>query len=400
MIIKAIFSKPTKTCDKTLGKPYIKVKVQLLSENEKNESFYFAEFFTSTQVFHKKMTESELNDFIKKNAGKTFKNCIITTDKEEKTILANKKGKITELIKANNEAGKCTSRLRSKCISTQKTKNYILSENVAVPFLVLLGVQTKTGKIVAQKYDKFRQINRFLEFICDILPEVMKQINGLDASSGRPLKIVDFGSGKSYLTFAVQYFLEKIKKIDAEIVGLDLKSDVVDFCNKTAKELDLKNLHFEQGDIKNYATADEIDIIITLHACDTATDYALFYAVKKNCKAILSVPCCQHEINLQLDKNLTEWKKTDAVPKDFEPILKYGILKERFSAIVTDALRAEYLEANGYNVQLLEFIDDTHTPKNILIRATKNAKKTNVAPNDKIAKTLQISQKLGELLKK
>ena len=173
----------------------------------------------------------------------------------------------------------------------------------------------------------------------------------------------DFGCGKSYLTFAVHYFLTEIKKIDVEIIGLDLKKDVIDYCNKITQELGLKGLSFDTGNIADYSYKNAPDIVITLHACDTATDFALDYAVKHNCKAILSVPCCQHEINQQLNKN--------NVPDEFRPLLKYGIIKERFATLVTDALRAEYLEFCGYNVQMLEFIDMEHTPKNILIRAVR-----------------------------
>lgn len=253
-----------------------------------------------------------------------------------------------------------------------RTKNYILQEGEPVPFLVLLGIMTADGKVVASKYAKFRQINRFLEFIDDILPRILTKI---EITTSRPLRIADFGCGKSYLTFAVYHFLKNIKKINTEIIGLDLKKDVIEFCTKTANQLGYEGLHFDTGNIENYEYTAQPDIVITLHACDTATDFALEYAVKNSCTAILSVPCCQHEINAQLDKNADRRKKINAgaSAKVFASLLKYGIIKERFAALLTDALRAQYLESKGYSVQLLEFIDMEHTPKNILIRAVKGS---------------------------
>ena len=253
------------------------------------------------------MTEAELDEFIKENAGKTFKNCVIRTESEETTILANKKGEITTLKKkitgadsfsAQKNGGKnagTAMNILSK--SANRTKNYLIPEGTPVPFLGLLGIMTPEGKIISSKYDKFRQINRFLEFLDDILPAVTGQIKG------RTLRIADFGCGKSYLTFAVHYFLTEIKKIDAEIIGLDLKRDVIEYCSRTAERLNLKGLSFDTGNIADYSYKNEPDIVITLHACDTATDYALDYAVKHGCRAILSVPCCQHELNAQLDEN-------------------------------------------------------------------------------------------------
>ena len=232
---------------------------------------------------------------------------------------------------------------------------------------------TPEGKIVNSKYDKFKQINRFLEYINDILPSVLEQKKCEDY----PLQIADFGCGKSYLTFAVHYYLTQIKKIDCKIIGLDLKEDVIEYCNSLAKEFDCSGLIFKTGDISKYSDSEKEhnpDIVITLHACDTATDYALKYAVLKNAKAILSVPCCQHEINMQLEQNKRELENTDA--EIFKPLLKYGLIRERVSALITDSLRAEYLESAGYKVDIMEFIDMSHTPKNILLRAVrKNQKK-------------------------
>ncbi len=340
------------------------------------------ELFTQKQAFHEQKSESELNDFLEKHAGKTFKNTLIRTESEEITILGNKKGECRRLVKKIDTAPKPSN------ITWNRKKNYLLPEGKAVPFLVLLGVMTAEGRVINSKYDKFRQINRFLEFLNDILPQVTKSVQN------RPLRIADFGCGKSYLTFAVHYFLTEIKKIEVDIIGLDLKEDVINYCNEITSKLGLKGLLFAKGNIESYSYENSPDIMITLHACDTATDYALDYAVKHKAKAILSVPCCQHEINQQIDKNKSE--------EVFRPLLKYGILKERFSALVTDALRAEYLENSGYNVQLLEFIDMEHTPKNILIRAVKAKETENkgemLENAEKLISGLQISPSIKKLL--
>ena len=246
-----------------------------------------------------------------------------------------------------------------------KTKNYILKEGIPVPFLVELGVMTKEGKIHNQKYDKFRQINRFLEFVDDILPEILKPVSSKEEGQTRPLEITDFGCGKSYLTFALYHYLVVLKGLKANIKGLDLKKDVINHCNDLAKKCGYENLIFSTGDIAEYRDAkkdslEPLDLVITLHACDTATDYALAYAVEHKAKSILSVPCCQHEINSQL-------KKQNSMEL-LNPLLKHGIIKERFSALVTDVLRVEALESVGYKTQLLEFIDMENTPKNLMIR--------------------------------
>ena len=211
-------------------------------------------------------------------------------------------------------------------------------------------MQTADGKIVDKKYKKFRQINRFLEFIQDVLPELPQN---------KKLTIIDFGCGKSYLTFAVYYFLKIMNGYEVRMIGLDLKKDVIEHCNRLAEQFGYEDLTFLQGDISSFEGVDTVDMVMTLHACDTATDYALDKAVRWGAGVILSVPCCQHEMNGQISSNL------------LQPVLKYGILKERISALMTDGLRAEFLEQRGYDVQILEFIDMEHTPKNLLIRGIK-----------------------------
>lgn len=322
------------------------------------------------RFFHQHFSEQELNDFLSKHAGVTFKNCVKRTEAEEITIMANKKGKITELVHpiqqvqgSQGQAGQSSLK-----ILPPKKKNYLLQEGIPVPFLVMLGIMTPEGKVVSSKYDKFRQINRFLEFIDDVLPSVTEPVE-VPHSDTKTLHIADFGCGKSYLTFAVHYFLTEIKHIPCEIEGLDLKEDVIKYCNDMAKKLNLKGLIFHTGNIADYSGEKSPDIVITLHACDTATDFALKYAVEKGAKAILSVPCCQHQINQQLQEQKGQ---VSSIPEEFEPLLKWGIIREKFSSLVTDALRGEWLESQGYKVQMLEFIDMEHTPKNIMIRAVKN----------------------------
>ena len=361
MILSVTLSKPGANITEKLGRNYLKIKIRAV--NTADGASYQAEMFTKTQVFHKKMTEAELSDFLTQNAGVTFKNVVTRTDTEEITLLTNKKGKTTELRKKLNPAAKTTSPLK---ILPAKKKNYLLPEGTPVPFLVLLGIMTDEGKVISARYDKFRQINRFLEFIDDILPEFADK-----TAAGAPLRIADFGCGKSYLTFAVHYFLTEIRHINCEIEGLDLKEEVIKYCNDMAAKLGLKGLVFHTGNIADYSGSHSPDIVITLHACDTATDYALKYAVERGARAILSVPCCQHQINTQLQNRGKTGGATGEVPQEFEPLLKWGIIREKFSSLVTDALRGEWLEAQGYKVQMLEFIDMEHTPKNILIRAVK-----------------------------
>lgn len=352
MILSITFSKPSGDVEAKLGRQYKKIKVSV--ENKGGETGYFAQMFTEKQVFHRHMSEGELQEFIKEHAGTSFKNVIERTDTEEITILANKKGKITRLVK----------KLDSPAPDRDDTeKKYIIKEGVPVPFLVVLGVMTAEGKVVASRYSKFRQINRFLEFVDDLLPYLVNE--------GQPVRVADFGCGKSYLTFAVHYFLTEIKKLPCQIEGLDLKQDVIDYCNDITSRLGLQGLHFSVGDISAYKGDAAPDLVMTLHACDTATDFALEYAVSRGAKAILSVPCCQHQINTQIQTNRKGKIKQD--DNALEPILKYGLLREKFSSLLTDALRGEWLESQGYRVQMLEFIDEEHTPKNVLIRAVKKS---------------------------
>jgi SAM-dependent methyltransferase len=278
--------------------------------------------------------------------------------------------------------GRWTVRKTAKAMVSQaipaehnRRKNYLLPEGEPIPFLIRLGVMTADGKVIAAKYDKFRQINRFLEMVADTLPSLPPD------DSENPLRVVDFGSGKSYLTFALYYFLHITHGRAVHIVGLDRKRDVIDGCARIAADLGWADgLRFETGDIGGYAGAASADMVVSLHACDTATDDALAKAVGWDASVILSVPCCQHELNGKIDAHPTP----DSPDAALRPLLKHGILKERMAALATDALRAQMLERAGYQVQVLEFIDMEHTPKNLLLRAVRRPGDTRT-PSPRIA---------------
>ena len=354
-LLSATFSSPMKTLDNI---EFEKIRIKLTNP-EKLE--FSTESYKNPQVFHKLLTGEKIKNFFKDDFLSLYKNVTIETTEATLTILTNKKGE-KKLLKKKRTSSPVQNLTK---VPHNKTKNYILKEGIPVPFLVELGVMTKEGKIHNQKYDKFRQINRFLEFVDDILPEILKPVSSKEEGQTRPLEITDFGCGKSYLTFALYHYLVILKGLKANIKGLDLKKDVINHCNDLAKKCGYENLIFSTGDIAEYRDSkkdslEPLDLVITLHACDTATDYALAYAVEHKAKSILSVPCCQHEINSQL-------KKQNSM-EILNPLLKHGIIKERFSALVTDVLRVEALESVGYKTQLLEFIDMENTPKNLMIR--------------------------------
>lgn len=308
--------------------------------------FQFAEY-RNNQVFHRNMERNEALEHIIELLRLEYKQMEFATSERQYHVLVSKKGKATIKSRPQNQMKKID-------LAHNRKKQYILPEGEAIPFLIELGVQTPDGKIVDKKYKKYRQINRFLEFIKDVLPELPKD---------REITILDFGCGKSYLTFAMYYYLKIQNGYSVRMIGLDLKTDVIRHCNELAERFGYDKLTFLEGDISSYEGVEQVDMVVTLHACDTATDYALDKAVKWGTKVILSVPCCQHEVNGQIASDL------------LQPVLKYGIIKERISALLTDAIRANLLEQCGYAVQILEFIDMEHTPKNLLIRAIKTGKK-------------------------
>ncbi len=299
--------------------------------------------YVGTKVLHANLTPAEAAEHICRYLEEDFKQGFLQTETVECNVLISKKGKATVKVKKKAATVKAD-------LSHNRQKRYILEEGQKIPFLIDLGIMNLEGKVIKAKYDKFRQINKYLEFIQDILPKLPKD---------RTVRIIDFGCGKSYLTFAMYYYLHDMQGMDIEVIGLDLKEDVIRHCSELAARYGFEHLRFEMGDIAQFSGADSVDMVVTLHACDTATDYAIEKAVKWGTSVILTVPCCQHEVNGQIQSDF------------LKPVLKYGLLKERMSAILTDAIRANMLESLGYDTQILEFIDMEHTPKNILIRATK-----------------------------
>lgn len=326
-------------------------KLQVRPVPVKGEIQYQVTSIQGTKAIHANYEKEALIFYLTEQMERNFRQMQLEGRNVQGRVLVSKKGKMD--IKAREIKGKGKEDF-APMLSHNRTKKYLLKEGVPVPWLIDLGVMTPEGKIKNSRYDKFKQLNRYLEFIQDILPKLPK---------GREIRIIDFGCGKSYLTFAMYYYLRELKHYDIQVTGLDLKADVIEKCQRLADQYGYDRLKFQQGDIASYEGADQVDMVVTLHACDTATDFALAKAVKWGAKVILSVPCCQHELNRQVQN------------QDLAPVLEYGILKERFAAILTDGLRAQMLESAGYDTQILEFISMEHTPKNLLIRAVKNENK-------------------------
>lgn len=318
-------------------------KLTFILKDDGVKQYYQIEKCTDQQVFHENISINLLGEKILEYVSSKFKQVDAWSNTNTFELKISKKGKIHLGKKKNNNV---------MLVSTDhnKEKNYILKEGMIIEPLIDLGIFTKEGRVINSKYDKYKQINRFIEIIDD-------EIKNNDY---KELTILDFGCGKSYLTFVLYYYFVKIKNINVKMIGLDLKEEVIKKCNDIAKKYNYENLHFELGDINGFKYNNKVDMVITLHACDTATDYALYNAIKWDSKMIFSVPCCQHEFNNQI--------KTDSL----KILTKYGIIQERISALMTDSVRANLLECVGYKTQLLEFIDISHSPKNILIRASKS----------------------------
>ena len=344
----------------------------------KDELLFQETLYRGNQVFHENLGNEEMAVRLGNHMEGLFRQAQIVCSGEDLTVLVSKKGRVT--VKRRRKDAAEIQRQTASELSHDRTKRYLLPDGEPVDFLVHLGVQTPDGRVVKTRYDKFRQINRYLEFIEDILDKL---------PSDEPIRIIDFGCGKSYLTFAMYYYLHVLQGRDIRVTGLDLKADVIKNCNALAKKLGYEELHFEQGDISSFQGGeDRVDMVVSLHACDKATDYALEKAVKWGAQVILAVPCCQHELNGQISCQA------------LEPVLKYGIIKERMAALITDALRADLLEQQGYDTQILEFIDMEHTPKNLMIRAIKGKGMRPKAPSiDGVMELLQVNPTLKELLK-
>jgi len=330
---KMVISNP-----KTKTEEYRKIVVN------RKKNGYQIEKYTEKQVFHENIAAEALIERCVQLAG-AYRQVDAWDDVKQYTLLISQKGKCTfkrKMLGAQKAAAPAVN-----TDTHNRKKQYILEEGTVIPPLVDMGIFTQEGKVVRSMYDKFRQINRFIELIDDAVRD----------TKATQLNVIDFGCGKSYLTFILYYYLTEIRHIDAQIIGLDLKADVIANCNKTAEKYGYAGLRFEMGDINGYKAPFDVDMVITLHACDTATDFALYNAIRWNARMIFSVPCCQHELNAQMK------------PENLSILSNYGIIQERFAALATDAIRGNLLEYCGYKTQLLEFVDFAHTPKNILIRA-------------------------------
>lgn len=373
ILVKGTLSSPTKKDTETPAKAKIRVI---------GEDLFQIETVIDNKAYHKNLKSPELLAWLESNLGPAYRAAHLEFTDHTADILTNKRGELTFIV-SKPETGTA-----SPVGGHNREKKYLIAEGTPVPYLVELGVMTPQGMVRAPMYDKFRQINRFVEYIDDSIDSL------LESKEDRELVAVDFGCGKSYLTFAAYHYLTEIKGIKTRIIGLDLKADVIKACSLLAAKCGYEGLSFEHGDIARFTGVERADLVMTLHACDTATDMALAQAVRWGAKVILSVPCCQHEINAQLSQRVdviptgrsslsneiptlptgrsTGPNKAPTLPTGrsiLAPLLKYGIIRERLSSLITDTLRAELLEEAGYTVQLLEFIDMSHTPKNLLIRA-------------------------------
>lgn len=339
--LTALCAKPV--CQIVISKALSKEAAYKKIRLEQRNGGFQVEKYTQTQVFHENISEEQLKDvllmLIPGCFGQVNGKC---ENGDTMDILISKKGKVTTSVRK----GQSPAVVRE---NHDRTKRYLLPEGTVIPPLVDMGVFTQEGKVVRSMYDKYRQINRFVELIDDACKDL----------PGDTVRMIDFGCGKSYLTFIVYYYFTAIRKKRVEMIGLDLKEEVIEKCNQAAKKYGYQGLSFQMGDINGYKCPFDVDIVMTLHACDTATDYALFNAVRWNAKMIFSVPCCQHELNHQIQT------------RDLRILTRYGILQDRFCALLTDAVRANLLEYCGYRTQVLEFVDLSHTPKNVLLRAVR-----------------------------
>lgn len=414
-IAKIIEQQPDKIVLSNLAdKSYLYKKTVIQKLFLKDEMMYQIERFTEKQAFHENVKPHALNDMIfdcfpsiymQMNIfGKDGQWDYKVTKKGKLLVNVHKKQVVSASVDGRRIPDNATSDVslkkeddvpdrdgvKGKYITIEGTalpshnrkKNYLLKEGTVIPPLVDLGIFTKEGKVVRTMYDKYKQINRFLELVEDVVKDY----------PNKDMHIIDFGCGKSYLTFILYYYLVELKGYQVHMTGLDLKEDVIRKCNDTAKKYGYENLRFEVGDVNGYKTDETIDMVVTLHACDTATDYALYNAIQWGAGIILSVPCCQHELNAQVHS------------EDLSLLTKYGIVKERMSALMTDAIRANMLEYCGYKTQLLEFIDIAHSPKNILIRAVKgNVSKAKrekaLVEVEKLCEEFHVEQTLAKLMK-
>lgn len=351
-------------------------KVVIRKITLRGEEVFQAASYTATQVFHENVCSAKLSEWVENNIFDVYKQILVETASANVTYLLSKNGKRTRICKAADNRASGKSQLNDR------KKKYLINEGDKVEALVDLGIFTTEYKVVKTMYDKFKQVNRFLEILDDVFKDY----------SAKKLTMLDFGAGKAYLTFIVYYYFAVIKGIDVEIIGYDLKADVVQNCNLLARKYGYDNLSFVVADVtKDVLTEKSIDAVLSLHACDTATDYALHYAVTHKVKYVFSVPCCQHEINACITSG-----------GDLDVMLKYGIIKDRLSSLLTDSVRATVLEDCGYKVDILEFVDFAHTPKNLMLRAVRTGKAT-FKNKDSVLELLNkynATQKLASLIYK
>jgi len=350
-LIRIVLSKPVNAgfASKITLRP-VKIREKLFFQVTKSVG---SKESNTVKEIHENLNEKEAEKFLTEMIPGFFLQGLFESEEGGFSVLANKKGTVT-VVKNKSVSGK------KESLDHNREKKYILREGTPIPFMMDLGVMTDDGRVTKNRYDKYRQINRYLEFVEDCLSSLHTE---------REITIIDFGCGKSYLTFALYYYLVELKKLNIRVIGLDLKTDVIKECNRLKNRYGYKKLEFIEGDIEHFEGVEKVDMVISLHACDTATDYALFKAVKWGADVIMAVPCCQHELNREKGSEV------------LAGVTEYGILKERMSAIFTDAMRANLLKQEGYDAQILEFIDMEHTPKNLLIRAVKG-KKTMLTKNE------------------
>jgi len=365
-IVKAILSEARES-----SQEFKKISIHFIKSLGK----YQIEKYTKTQVFHENIEREDLLDRVTHYLNCEFLQLNIWTERVHYHYMISKSDKV-KLSQKNLK-----SKIEGKLDNNRK-KTYILEEGFKIEPLIDLGILSSEGKIIQKQFDKFKQINRFVELIDDAISKY----------SESEIRIVDFGCGKSYLTFILYYYLTEVKGKIAHITGLDLKEDVIKRCNATAEKYGYKNLKFQVGDIKSFESSDKIDMVISLHACDTATDFAIYHAISWGAKMIFAIPCCQHELNGQLSSS-------------GDLMGRYGLIKERFCSLATDAIRGALLEYSGYQTQLLEFVDISHSPKNILIRAVKQESASSqvfknrcLSEIETLRESYQFKPKLYELL--
>jgi SAM-dependent methyltransferase len=366
-ISKAVFSVP-RTND---GTGTSRVDVRPIEVQGKQVLQFTSQ--TSTQQFHQNLTWNNAIPELIRLATTDYRNTNIVTPRQTLEATYSRKGKC--LVRETKSIESPSQPITTDA-SHNRVRNHLIPDGVPCPFLIETGIMTPSGKVIASHMRKFKQINRYLEFIHDVADKL---------PSDRPIHVVDFGCGKSYLTFATQYLLSTVLKRECIIIGLDRRRDVVETCQRIAQSLGLRNVHFEEGDIAGYRSSiPQVDMVVSLHACDTATDDALVQAICWNANVILAVPCCQHELNRHLSST------------SLSPLTQFGLAKERFAALATDAMRAALLGSVGYQTQMLEFIETEHTPKNILLRAVRRKEGSQVTERAKgFAEVTQMREMLG-----